>query len=241
MSSPAHVAHCCFRRNSYRPPRHALMLSAPSSEGYPSSHCFHSDSCAVADGEPQCLIRSFDADATKFDRFVRRHWRCELDVWYRNRYRSIPNNLLNLSASSKTRSTGTVHTSAKTCLIVSRYGSGFQFWFGSPPKCYRLFNGPLPTFPENFMQIRLEVFPQTDRQTDRHTGRQTDKQWRLQSSAAEVIIEIFSTELLLNVVTDHSLVADHLFKFIYSAVQISTFLLVIHFVCTIIKSVWLLV
>jgi len=32
---------------------------------------------------------------------------------------------------------------------------------GLPPKFNHLFNGPLPTFPENFMQIRLEVFAQS--------------------------------------------------------------------------------
>jgi len=31
----------------------------------------------------------------------------------------------------------------------------------SPPKFNHLFIGPLPTFPENFIQIRLEVFAQS--------------------------------------------------------------------------------
>jgi len=34
-------------------------------------------------------------------------------------------------------------------------------WSGSLPKFNHLFNGPLSTFPENFMHIRLEVFAQT--------------------------------------------------------------------------------
>jgi len=36
-----------------------------------------------------------------------------------------------------------------------------RWWFGSPPKFHHLFIDPLPTFPENFMQIRLEVFSQS--------------------------------------------------------------------------------
>jgi len=32
---------------------------------------------------------------------------------------------------------------------------------GLPPKFYHLFTGPLPICPENFMQIRLEVFVQS--------------------------------------------------------------------------------
>ena len=32
---------------------------------------------------------------------------------------------------------------------------------GSPPKLTNLFIGPLPTFPENCMQIRSEVFAQS--------------------------------------------------------------------------------
>jgi len=32
---------------------------------------------------------------------------------------------------------------------------------GSTPKFNQLFTGPLPTFPENFMQIRWEVFAQS--------------------------------------------------------------------------------
>jgi len=31
-------------------------------------------------------------------------------------------------------------------------------WTRSPPKCNHLLTGPLSTFPENFMQIRSEVF-----------------------------------------------------------------------------------
>jgi len=36
-----------------------------------------------------------------------------------------------------------------------------------------LFVGPLPTLPENFMQIRLEVFAQCSQQTDRQTTTKT--------------------------------------------------------------------
>ena len=41
-------------------------------------------------------------------------------------------------------------------LQVLRYGSGFVS--GLPPKFNHLFTGPLPNFPEHFMQIHLEVF-----------------------------------------------------------------------------------
>jgi len=34
-------------------------------------------------------------------------------------------------------------------------------WSGSSPKFNHLFTGPLPTFPENFMQIRLQVLAQS--------------------------------------------------------------------------------
>jgi len=50
------------------------------------------------------------------------------------------------------------------------------------PKFNHLFTGRLPTFPENFMQIRLEVFVQSCQQTDRQT---TTKTYPL---LAEVII-----------------------------------------------------
>ena len=42
-------------------------------------------------------------------------------------------------------------------LSVSRSGSGS----GSPPKFNHFFTGPLPTFPENFMQTRSEVSAQS--------------------------------------------------------------------------------
>jgi len=81
-----------------------------------------------------------------------------------------------------TRCTGTKHTSAKARLtsaaiwqisMSSRFMSVNHFpflpktipvsrrWSGLPPKFNHLFNGPLPTFRENFMQIRLEVFAQS--------------------------------------------------------------------------------
>jgi len=36
-----------------------------------------------------------------------------------------------------------------------------QTVIGSPPKFNQLFIGPLPTFPENFSQIRADVFAQS--------------------------------------------------------------------------------
>jgi len=41
---------------------------------------------------------------------------------------------------------------------------------GSPPKFNLSFIGPLLTFPENFMQIRSEVFAQSCYQTDKQTN-----------------------------------------------------------------------
>jgi len=64
-----------------------------------------------------------------------------------------------------TRSTGTVHASAKARLTRIR----IQI---RNPKFNLLFIGSLPTFSENFMQIRLEFFCAkllTDRQTNRQT------------------------------------------------------------------------
>jgi len=85
-------------------------------------------------------------------------------------------------------STGTVHTFAKTHItsatiwrmsINSRFTSvnnNFPYlptvknpkkisvsrwWSEFQPKFNHLFTGPLPTFPENFMQIRLEGFAQS--------------------------------------------------------------------------------
>jgi len=54
----------------------------------------------------------------------------------------------------ETKSTGTVHTSAKARMDPD-HGSG------SPSKSNRLFTGPLPTFPKNFVQIRSDVFAQS--------------------------------------------------------------------------------
>ena len=47
-------------------------------------------------------------------------------------------------------------------------------WSGSPPKFNQLFTGPLPTFPENFMQIRLKVFFCAKSLTDSQTNKQTN-------------------------------------------------------------------
>ena len=45
---------------------------------------------------------------------------------------------------------------------------------GSPLKSNHLFIGPLPTFPENFMQIRLKFLSKVANR--QRTNRQTDKQ-----------------------------------------------------------------
>jgi len=64
-----------------------------------------------------------------------------------------------LSMTLKARSTWTVHTSAKARLtIVADPDLYPDPWYGLPPK----FNHcSLPTFPENFMQIRSEVFAES--------------------------------------------------------------------------------
>jgi len=49
-----------------------------------------------------------------------------------------------------------------------------DLWFVLPPKFSHLFTGPLPTFPENFVQIRSEVLLR--KVANRQTNRQTDKQ-----------------------------------------------------------------
>ena len=103
----------------------------------------------------------------------------------------------------KTRSTGTVYTSAKgrwrNDVIVSmamyaqhcsvaylpivtnpKNNPCIQTGSGSPSKFNfnHLFIGPLTTFPEQLMRIRSGVFAQSCQQTDRQTYRQTDKQRR---------------------------------------------------------------
>jgi len=67
--------------------------------------------------------------------------------------------------------TGTMHTSAKERLTSSAvWQISMNEWpvttfrisqYWSPPKFSHLFIGPLPTFPENFMQICSEVFAQS--------------------------------------------------------------------------------
>ena len=59
-----------------------------------------------------------------------------------------------------TRSTGTVHTSAKARLtsVAIRIDPDPD---PSPPKLNHLFTGPLPTFSENFMQMRSDDFAQS--------------------------------------------------------------------------------
>jgi len=66
---------------------------------------------------------------------------------------------------SITRSTETEHTSAKARLTPDP-------WSGSPLKFNFSFIGPLPTFPENFIQIRSEVF--LHKVANRQTNRQTN-------------------------------------------------------------------
>ena len=54
-----------------------------------------------------------------------------------------------------------------------------------PPKFNHLFTGPLPTSPENLMEIRLVVFVErllTDKQTDKQTNNEENI-----TSVAEVI------------------------------------------------------
>jgi len=55
-----------------------------------------------------------------------------------------------------------VHTSAKARLATSVADTDLvrDPLCGSSSKFNRLFVGALPTFPENFMQIRLEIFVQ---------------------------------------------------------------------------------
>jgi len=68
---------------------------------------------------------------------------------------AIPNLASNIN---KTRSTGTVHASAKARL------TSVAIWIritDSPPKFNHLFIGPLTAFAENFMKIHSEVFAQS--------------------------------------------------------------------------------
>jgi len=60
-------------------------------------------------------------------------------------------------------------------LPVLRSRSGSISVSVSPPKFNHLFISPFPIFPENFMQIRLEVFAQSYWQTDKQTNKQTNK------------------------------------------------------------------
>jgi len=68
---------------------------------------------------------------------------------------------------NKTRSTGTVHTPAKARLtsvairIRIRIGIGIRETDRHKNLIICSLAGPLPTFPENFMQTRGEVFAQS--------------------------------------------------------------------------------
>ena len=88
----------------------------------------------------------------------------------------------------KTRSTGQCMPPPKHVLPVSRYGSrsgsGFVSGSWSPPKFNSLFIGPLPTFPDNLVQILLEVFFR--KVANRQTNRQTNDDYV--SFLAEIII-----------------------------------------------------
>ena len=53
-------------------------------------------------------------------------------------------------------------------------------WSGSQLKFNRLFTGPLPTFPENLMQVRSEVSAQSCYQTDKQTNF-----WRLNAKLSD--------------------------------------------------------
>ena len=61
-----------------------------------------------------------------------------------------------------------MHTSAKVRLTSVAIRIRVRIPIRYPDRRH-LFIDPLPTFPENFMQIRSEVFVLTDRQTDRQT------------------------------------------------------------------------
>jgi len=72
--------------------------------------------------------------------------------------KKLTNSRLNQPRGTKkttTRSTRTVHTSAKARVTSVTDPDPSS---GSPPKFNRLFTGPLPAFPVNFMQIRSQVF-----------------------------------------------------------------------------------
>jgi len=82
---------------------------------------------------------------------------------------------MKLRENIKSRSTGTVYTSAKACLISVaiwiRIHIRIRIRIRDPDRHQNLilFTGPLPTFHENFMQIRSEVFCEkllTDKQTN---------------------------------------------------------------------------
>jgi len=75
-----------------------------------------------------------------------------------------------------------VHTSAKACLTSVAIWIHLYPWPRSSPKCNHLFISPLPTFPENFMQIYFWSFC-ADRQTNDYYI----------TSSAEVIINIITS------------------------------------------------
>jgi len=80
-------------------------------------------------------------------------------------WRHVDISSLFLVEASETISTETVHTSAKERLnsvVISVLPSDESVLdrHQNLVICSELFIGPLPTFPENFMQIRSEVFEQ---------------------------------------------------------------------------------
>jgi len=94
---------------------------------------------------------------------------------FKNAVKVTCRNLVLMRITTDTRSTGTLHTSAKARLnsVEIRIRES-----GSPPKFSHSFTDPLPTFTEHFIQIRSEVFTQSCQQTDRQTTTITCAPWR---------------------------------------------------------------
>jgi len=124
------------------------------------------------------LATSIKYDLTRWK--LKCMWSMHMSVW---QYISLDSSHNMLQLQQKTRSTGTVHASAKVRLTSAaiwwismscRFMSVNHFpylskvtnpkipvsrwWSNLPPKFNHLFISQLPTFPETFMQIRLEVF-----------------------------------------------------------------------------------
>jgi len=81
----------------------------------------------------------------------------------------------NRQTNRQTRSTGTVHTSAKARLtsVAIRIQIRIRIRITVPPECNHLFTGPLPTCPENCSckSVRQFLRKVANRQTDRQTNK----------------------------------------------------------------------